>query len=55
MRLESPPWSNVRDVRGFALKLGSRRQQLPKTIMVSQGTTRRKLQNTIGEKHGRKD
>src|SRR5258708_4828602 len=24
MRLESPPWSNVRDVRGFALKLGSR-------------------------------
>src|SRR6266576_664036 len=27
MRLGSPPWSNVRDVRGFALKLGSRRQQ----------------------------
>src|SRR6266704_3054137 len=27
MRLGSPPQSNVRDVRGFALKLGSRRQQ----------------------------
>src|SRR5712672_3259993 len=35
MRLGSPPQSNVRDVRGFALKLGSRRQQLPKAIMVS--------------------
>jgi len=39
-----------RDVRGFADLVGTAHRTL-----VSRGPTRRKLQNTIGEKHGRKD
>jgi hypothetical protein len=50
-----------RDVRGFALEfhteeqLGSRRQRPLEVINIPYGTTRRKLQNAMGEKNGRKD
>jgi catalase len=36
-------------------QLGPGRQQFPEVTIVLYGTTRRKLPNTIGQKHGRKD